>query len=131
MNTVFDNEQIFELAPIAMWVEDFSGVKALFDRWRAEGVTAVSSLETALEVATGVAAEEGAQEVMVIGGAEIYRQAMPLAERLYVTEVDAEVTGDAFFPALDNTWREASRDCYPASEKDEYNYCLVQYDRFK
>jgi len=99
--------------------------------WRAEGVTAVSSLETALEVATGVAAEEGAQEVMVIGGAEIYRQAMPLAERLYVTEVDAEVTGDAFFPALDNTWREASRDCYPASEKDEYNYCLVQYDRFK
>ena len=99
--------------------------------WRAEGVTAVSSLEAALEIAAGVAAEEGAQEVMVIGGAEIYRQALPLAERLYVTEVDAEVTGDAFFPVLDGTWREASRDCYPASEKDEYNYCLVQYDRFK
>ncbi|GKX35593.1 MAG: diguanylate cyclase [Rhizobiaceae bacterium MnEN-MB40S] len=43
MNTVFDNEQIFELAPIAMWVEDFSGVKALFDRWRAEGVTDLRS----------------------------------------------------------------------------------------
>ncbi|WP_066961135.1 type 3 dihydrofolate reductase [Microbulbifer sp. Q7] len=95
--------------------------------WRAEGVTVVGSLESALEVA----AREAVDEVMVIGGAEIYRQAMPLADRLYVTEVDAEVDGDAFFPALDERWQEVSRDCYPASERDEYNYCLVQYDRFK
>ncbi|MBN8430112.1 type 3 dihydrofolate reductase [Microbulbifer salipaludis] len=95
--------------------------------WRAEGVTVVASLESALEEA----ARGAVDEVMVIGGAEIYRQAMPLADRLYVTEVDAEVEGDAFFPALDERWREVSRDCYPASERDEYNYCLVQYDRFK
>ncbi|WP_078085519.1 dihydrofolate reductase [Microbulbifer mangrovi] len=99
--------------------------------WSVDGVTVVSSLEQALDVAAATAAREGADEVMVIGGAEIYRQAMPLAQRLYVTEVDAEVEGDAFFPALNETWREVSRDCYPASEKDEYNYCLVQYDRFK
>ena len=99
--------------------------------WAAEGVTCASSLESALEAAIHAAGPNDASEVMVIGGAEIYRQAMPLAERLYVTEVDAEVTGDAFFPAMDASWREVSRDCYPASEKDEYNYCLVQYDRFK
>ncbi|MBB5211159.1 dihydrofolate reductase [Microbulbifer hydrolyticus] len=99
--------------------------------WRAEGVTVVASLQSALDAATTSASGDGVEEVMIIGGAEIYRQAMPLAERLYVTEVDAEVEGDAFFPALDETWREVSRDCYPASEKDEYNYCLVQYDRFK
>ncbi|HEY8569668.1 dihydrofolate reductase [Microbulbifer sp.] len=98
--------------------------------WSAEGVAVAASLELALELAQQVAARDGAEEVMVIGGAEIYRQAMPLARRLYVTEVDAEVDGDAFFPVLDKTWQESGRDCYPASEKDEYNYCLVQYDRF-
>ena len=99
--------------------------------WCVDGVTVVSSLEQALTVAVNTAARDGVDEVMVIGGAEIYRQAIPLAQRLYVTEVDTEVEGDAFFPALDETWQEVSRDCYPASEKDEYNYCLVQYDRFK
>lgn len=99
--------------------------------WCVDGVTVVSSLEQALAIAADTAVRDGVDEVMVIGGAEIYRQAIPLAQRLYVTEVDTEVEGDAFFPALNETWREVSRDCYPASEKDEYNYCLVQYDRFK
>ncbi|WP_105102196.1 dihydrofolate reductase [Microbulbifer pacificus] len=99
--------------------------------WRAEGVTVAASLERALELAQQAAARDGAVEVMVIGGAEIYRQAMPLARRLYITEVDAEVDGDAFFPVLDDGWRESGRDCYPVSDRDEYNYCLVQYDRFK
>ncbi|WP_077400305.1 dihydrofolate reductase [Microbulbifer agarilyticus] len=98
--------------------------------WRADGVEVVSSLEAAIALAETAAQQAGASELMVIGGAEIYRQALPLAQRLYVTEVDAEVDGDAFFPNIDNTWKEASRDCYPASERDEYNYCLVQYDRF-
>ena len=98
--------------------------------WCAEGVDTVQSLEQALSLAAKVAAEEGAAEVMVIGGAQIYRQAMPLARRLYITEVEADVDGDAYFPTLDDSWREVDRQCYPASEKDEYNYCLVQYDRF-
>ncbi|AOS95942.1 Dihydrofolate reductase type 3 [Microbulbifer aggregans] len=99
--------------------------------WRAEGVTTVSSLEDALLVARQSAAESGAEEVMVIGGAEIYRQALPMARRLYITEVEAEVDGDAFFPEFANGWSETSRDCYPSSDRDEYNYCLVQYDRSK
>ncbi|WP_288131514.1 dihydrofolate reductase [Microbulbifer sp.] len=98
--------------------------------WQAEGVDVVGSLDRALELAAEEAIKVGADEIMVIGGAQIYNQAMPLARRLYVTEVEAEIEGDAHFPALDDRWREVSRDCYPASEKDEYNYCLVQYDRF-
>ncbi|MCA0899633.1 dihydrofolate reductase [Microbulbifer agarilyticus] len=98
--------------------------------WRADGVEVVSSLEAAITLADAAAQQAGVTELMVIGGAEIYRQALPLAQRLYVTEVDADVDGDAFFPDIDKTWKEASRDCYPASERDEYNYCLVQYDRF-
>ncbi|MBY6190169.1 dihydrofolate reductase [Microbulbifer agarilyticus] len=98
--------------------------------WRADGVEVVSSLEAAITLADAAAQQAGVAELMVIGGAEIYRQALPLAQRLYVTEVDADVDGDAFFPDIDKTWKEVSRDCYPASERDEYNYCLVQYDRF-
>nr|WP_010131800.1 dihydrofolate reductase [Microbulbifer agarilyticus] len=98
--------------------------------WAAEGVEVVSSLEAAIALADTAAQQAGLAELMVIGGAEIYRQALPLAQRLYVTEVDAEVAGDAFFPDIDKTWKEVSRHCYPASERDEYNYCLVQYDRF-
>ena len=99
--------------------------------WNAEGVHAVPSLEEALQLADSVAERENVAEIMVIGGAQIYRQAMPVAARLYVTEVGAEVPGDAFFPEIGSEWQEVSRDCYPASERDEYNYCLVQYDRLK
>ncbi|WP_043319455.1 dihydrofolate reductase [Microbulbifer sp. HZ11] len=98
--------------------------------WQAEGVEVVPSLEAALELADRRAQAERMDELMVIGGAEIYRQALPLATRLYITEVDAEVEGDAFFPKFAEDWKEVARDCYPASERDEYNYCLVQYDRF-
>ncbi|WP_299581422.1 dihydrofolate reductase [uncultured Microbulbifer sp.] len=99
--------------------------------WQAEGVEVVDSLASALELAGGYATETGASELMVIGGAQIYRLAMPRAARLYITEVDAEVAGDAFFPTLNDSWVEVVRECYPASDKNEYNYALVQYDRFK
>lgn len=99
--------------------------------WCADGVKSAPSLEQALQMARRSAAETGAGEVMVIGGAQIYRQAMPLAARLYITEVDVEVQGDAFFPVLDDCWRENGRECYPASDRDEHSYCLVQYDRSK
>lgn len=99
--------------------------------WNAPGVQSAASLEEALQLARQSAAASGAEEVMVIGGAQIYRQALAQAKRVYLTEVDAEVEGDAFFPSLGDQWKESSRACYPASERDEYNYCLVQYDRLK
>ncbi|MCX2801147.1 dihydrofolate reductase [Microbulbifer thermotolerans] len=99
--------------------------------WSAAGVKCAPSVEQGLELARRLALESGAAEIMVIGGGQIYRQAMPRAVRLYITHVDAEVEGDAFFPALGDCWKEISRECYPASDRDEYSYCLVQYDRLK
>ncbi|WP_444882982.1 dihydrofolate reductase [Microbulbifer sp. PSTR4-B] len=99
--------------------------------WQADGVEVASTLEAALELADKHAQEAGAGELMVIGGAQIYRLSMPYAARLYVTEVDAEVAGDAFFPEVNDSWVEVARECYPACDKNEYNYALVQYDRFK
>ncbi|MCX2835222.1 dihydrofolate reductase [Microbulbifer thermotolerans] len=99
--------------------------------WVAAGVKCAPSVEQGLELARRSALESGAAEIMVIGGGQIYRQAMPRAVRLYITHVDAEVEGDAFFPALGDCWKEISRECYPASDRDEYSYCLVQYDRLK
>ncbi|MFC6633290.1 dihydrofolate reductase [Microbulbifer taiwanensis] len=99
--------------------------------WCADGVVCASSLEQALDMAAQSAVETGAGEVMVIGGAQIYRQSLPLASRVYLTEVAAAVDGDAFFPELDDCWGEVSRQCYPESDRDEYSYCLVQYDRLK
>ncbi|WP_444907059.1 dihydrofolate reductase [Microbulbifer sp. SSSA008] len=99
--------------------------------WVADGVEVVQSLDKALSLAQSCAKDSGATEVMVIGGAQIYRQALPLAARLYVTEVDANIDGDAYFPDMGDSWVESARECYPASDRNEYNYSLVQYDRFK
>jgi dihydrofolate reductase len=63
-------------------------------RYRAEGCDVVHDLRSAFE------ASEGSREVFVIGGAEIYRQALPFAERIYLTIVHAEIAGDAFFPVI-------------------------------
>lgn len=72
---------------------------------RFEGAEVVSSLEAAL-----VLAREHDEEPRVIGGAELYRQALPQATRIFLTEVDRDVEGDTFFPHLDRAeWREISR----------------------
>ncbi len=69
--------------------------------YQPDGVLVISSLEAALQHAQAIAAEDGAGEVMVAGGEEIYRAAMPLADRLYISHVAIEPEGDAFFPEVD------------------------------
>src|SRR3546814_1417235 len=74
------------------------------------GAAAAPDLDAALDRARAIASADGVAEVMVIGGTEIYALALPRADRLYVTEVQAEVEGDTWFPALDRVaWREVSR----------------------
>jgi dihydrofolate reductase len=69
-------------------------------------------------------------EVFVIGGAEIYRQAISRADRIYLTLVHAEISGDTFFPEFDmREWRETSRAHHEADEKNPYAYSFVTYDR--
>ncbi len=91
--------------------------------WSADGVTVVKSTGAA------VAAASGAEEVMVIGGAEIYRAMLPLVGKLYVTEVSLSVEGDAFFPDIEvEQWQETSRAAHPA-EADKPAYAFVTYER--
>ncbi|WP_028874209.1 dihydrofolate reductase [Tepidiphilus margaritifer] len=68
--------------------------------------------------------------VFVIGGAQLYRQTLPFADRLVITEVDAEPQGDAFFPEWDRSrFLEAGRQALPAEESDEYPAVVVTYIR--
>lgn len=96
----------------------------------APGVLVASSLDAALEAARGDALRRGVDAVMVIGGADIYTQAMPLATRLEITRVHASPSGDALFPPIDATeWRETARHDGPAGPEDEAAFTFISYAR--
>lgn len=87
----------------------------------APGVWVHASLEAALACAEGQARARGVEEIAVIGGAQIYEAAMARAHRIYLTDVDAEIAGDAWFPALDPAqWRDIERRDAPAGPDDQY-----------
>ena len=89
-----------------------------------EGCEMASSLEGALAMCAGE------EEVFVIGGGEIYRQAMPLADKLYITHVGVEVEGDTRFPEIDPTiWREVSREDFERGKDFEHPFSFVDYER--
>jgi dihydrofolate reductase len=72
----------------------------------------------------------GADEIIVAGGADLYRQTLPLASRLDVTEVDLSPAGDAVFPPVDpNLWEEFSRTPFEKGEKDDASFTAVVYER--
>ena len=74
------------------------------------GVIVTPDLPAALGLAREIAMRDGVDECMVIGGADIYRQCLPLADRIYLTQIEAEVPGDTWFPDIDpGQWREAER----------------------
>jgi dihydrofolate reductase len=88
------------------------------------GCTVVNSLEQAIEAASGAA------EVMIIGGAEIYRETLPRANRIYLTRVHTAVTGDTHFPEIDyDGWRETSIEEHAADERNEYPFSFVVLER--
>lgn len=67
---------------------------------------------------------------IVIGGEQIYTQALPYCEKLYITEVDADVEGDAYFPQFDvSEWREISRDAHQKDNRNQYDFDFVVYER--
>lgn len=84
--------------------------------WRAEGVTVVPNLAEAI-AAAGLDPRTRADAIMVVGGAEIYAQALPFATRIELTEIHAAPDGDTYFPQLDPArWRETFREAHPAGE---------------
>ena len=92
--------------------------------WTRPDVETANSLEAALALAAG------ADEIMIGGGGEIYAQALPLAARLYLTEVDLAPDGDVRFPDIDPAlWREARRELGARGPKDEADFAFVEYER--
>ncbi|ESX69449.1 dihydrofolate reductase [Mesorhizobium sp. M0142] len=99
--------------------------------WRAEGVEVAHSIEDAIALATVRGrCMAGADEICVIGGGEIYAQALPLADRLHVTHVLAAVDGDAHFPPIDPAlWRIVYSQEVEAGEKDSHATRYSVYER--
>ena len=91
-----------------------------------EGAIVVTGLQEALEFAK----EQRQKLVFILGGGEIYRQSMEVADVLFITEIHQAFDGDTTFPDIsDNLWKEAERDDYPSDEENDYAYSFVKYIR--
>lgn len=98
--------------------------------WQQDGVKVVHSIDEAITLAEAQATIDGIDELMVIGGAELYKTALPKASRIYLTKVDADIEGDTFFPTLDiSEWTEMSRESFLASDGNPYNYDFCVLDK--
>lgn len=100
------------------------------ENYAPEGVDVVPTLERANDLAHDYAYAKGVAEVMIIGGGDIYRQSLAMADRIYLTEIDLEVEGDTRFPDLDpESWEETWREHHAAGKGDSADYDMVILDR--
>jgi dihydrofolate reductase len=98
--------------------------------FRAAGAIVAPTLDAAHEAALGDALRRGAGQIMVIGGAEIFRQWMPRAMRLEITEVNDRPEGDTFFPAIDaSIWHETARSRHTRTPDDSADFSYATYIR--
>ncbi|WP_183562628.1 dihydrofolate reductase [Mucilaginibacter sp. SP1R1] len=89
-----------------------------------EGCEVVSSIQNALALCSGE------DEVFIVGGAEIYRQSIPLTNRIYLTIIDQDFDGDTFFPELDAAeWEEKEREDFEPDEKNKLPYSFITLER--
>jgi dihydrofolate reductase len=96
----------------------------------ADGTIVAGSLEDGLAHARRAAKEAGVDEIMVIGGDAVFRAVMPLAERIYLTEVHARPHADTWLKDFDlKDWRELSRERHEPGPKDEYPFSFVVLER--
>jgi len=92
--------------------------------FKCPGVDVAHSLDAALALAAK------SDEVFVIGGAEIFRQALPRADRMYLTLIDAQIKGDTFFPEYDESdWREVASEERAADQKNRYKLAFKKLER--
>lgn len=98
--------------------------------WHHEGVKVVHSLDDAITLAEDIALINGNQEIMVIGGQQIYQQAIDQADRLYLTRVYQSFDGDAFFPEINQQqWREVSREDTQSEDDPPLTFSYLVLDR--
>jgi dihydrofolate reductase len=90
--------------------------------WQAEGAERASSLQQALAICE----EAGAAEIWVIGGAQLFAEAEPLAQRAIVTEIERDFDGDAHAPALDAGWRETAREPHVSADGLAFSFVTLE-----
>lgn len=94
--------------------------------WKAESTLRAADLQEAINLAE----QEAVREIFIIGGGEIYRQAMPLAKKIFLTRVHADFDADTYFPDIDTAqWRLQSAMPFPADEKHLYAYTFQLWER--
>lgn len=94
--------------------------------FQAPGCLVVNSIEAGLHLAKA----SNEKEVFIIGGSEIYKQGFPLATRLYLTEIQAHIEGDTYFPEFDkNQWKEVSRVHHLSDERHKFPFDFVVFER--
>jgi dihydrofolate reductase len=96
--------------------------------WSADGVQVVHDLDSAIAASEKACAAAGSDELMIIGGEQIYRKFLPVASKLYLTKVEAEIEGDAYFPAIDSTqWQQVAEKI--PEKVGNYSYRFVVLER--
>ena len=97
-----------------------------------DGIIVATTLDKALDTAEKIALETKQDEVMIAGGAEIYKLALPVCDRLYLTEVHCTPEGDTFFPAFDRKdWIETKREFHTAATGETADYTVTVRERKK
>lgn len=91
--------------------------------FEAEGCEVVNSLEEALLLCFS--------NCFIIGGGEIYKQALPIADEIYLTLIDEDFEGDTYFSEINDDWFESERQDFEPDEKNKYKYSFIKYERYK
>jgi dihydrofolate reductase len=98
--------------------------------YRAKGIEVFTDVYEMIGRGFELAGLSGEDEVMLIGGAQLYASCMPYVDRMYVTEVDAMIDGDAHFPAiLAPDWKLVRDTSFPQGPKDDFPFCVKIYNR--
>jgi dihydrofolate reductase len=93
------------------------------EEFEVEGCEVVNSIEEALLLTNS--------DCFIIGGGEIYKQSLHLAEKIYMTQVDEEFDGDTTFPELPASWYVSNKEDFESDEKNPYNYSFIFYEKFE
>ena len=93
------------------------------EEYEIEGCEVVNSIEEAL-LLTG-------NDCFIIGGGEIYKQTLHIAEQIYMTIVDEEFLGDTQFPELTNSWYVSKKEDFLSDDKNPYNYSFILYEKYE
>ncbi len=98
--------------------------------FEAADISTCESVTEALTLARILATTRGADEIMVIGGVAVFDATLPVADRIYLTRVHADVEGDRYFPPLDDAvWQEVAKESLPQGPRDEFMSTLIVYER--